>query len=109
MTEPTEADWVEASEMARELGEFDTTLRVPTTSCDVYWGSHGCHLARGHEGHHFCCCDCDDHEAVLGRRVDDDGAEWWCVGTWPYYGDTTKFTGDDAPDPSYAATLPKWD
>lgn len=55
--------------------------------CDVYWGSHGCHRPRGHEGPHWCdCCNCEDHP-------DDDSG---CVAGPPYYGDDTYFWGDDA-------------
>ena len=81
--------------------------QIPSTSCDTAWGSHGCDLERGHSGHHACdCCDCLDHIAMEGRRVDDEGSEWWCVATWPYYGTGTNFSGDDAPGPEYAASLP---
>lgn len=61
--------------------------------CDVYWGSHGCDLTRGHEGHHFCsCCDCDPH--VTEPRL--DGSFGPCVGAWPFYGPDTEFFGEDA-------------
>ena len=53
--------------------------------CRVFWGSHGCDLLRGHEGHHRCdCCECDVHEP---------GTE--CVGSHPYYGPDTSFSGED--------------
>jgi hypothetical protein len=57
------------------------------TLCRVYWGSHGCDLERGHDGHHFCnCCECTNHP-------DPDSG---CVGAYPYYGPETNFYGDDA-------------
>jgi hypothetical protein len=55
--------------------------------CEVYWGSHGCARPRGHEGDHWCdCCECDDHP-------DPDSG---CVAGPPYYGDDTRFFGDDS-------------
>jgi hypothetical protein len=55
--------------------------------CDVYWGTHGCQLARGHKGHCECwCCDCENHQPD-----NDDG----CVGKYPYYGPNTRFYGND--------------
>lgn len=57
-------------------------------SCRVYWGSHGCSRSRGHEGDHWCdCCECDDHPKQ---------GDVHCVAGPPYYGDDTKFTGEDA-------------
>jgi hypothetical protein len=56
-----------------------------TTPCRVYWGSHGCHLERGHDGH--CRCECAD----LPPEPDVIN-----VGTYPYYGDETLFYGEDA-------------
>lgn len=54
--------------------------------CDVYWGSHGCSLERGHDGDHWCyCCDCENHP-------DHDSG---CVAGPPYYGPDTNFFGDD--------------
>jgi len=54
--------------------------------CEVYWGSHGCRLERGHQGPHLCeCCRCTVHRAGL-----------CCVGAPPYYGPDTRFYGDDA-------------
>ena len=53
--------------------------------CRVYWGSHGCHLEREHDGDCECdCCDCDPHVAGTG-----------CVGKAPYYGPDTRFYGED--------------
>ena len=49
--------------------------------CRTYWGSHGCSLPKGHEGHHFCCCECVSHP-------DEDSG---CVGAFPYYGPDTNF------------------
>lgn len=64
--------------------------------CDVYWGSHGCGLERGHEGTHWCgCCDCDDVTECIKRTEED--AEDHPGGSLPYYGmDKTNFYGDDA-------------
>jgi hypothetical protein len=57
--------------------------------CRVFWGSHGCHLPRGHEGPHDCgCCECEDHE----RDHEEEG----CVATAPFYGPETRFYGEDA-------------
>ena len=59
--------------------------------CRVYWGSHGCGLEYGHDGHHDCqCCECEDHER--------DHAREGCVSTHPYYGPDTVFWGEDAAD-----------
>ncbi len=55
--------------------------------CRVYWGSHGCHLPRGHDGPHLCdCADWPDWQT-------DDEAD--NVGTPPYYGPNTRFYGED--------------
>lgn len=69
--------------------------------CRVYWGSHGCDLGFGHEG--YCRCEC----AVSRCEEDFCGEEvgGWCiagecsanVGAYPYYGDDTRFYGEDAP------------
>lgn len=65
----------------------------PENPCRVYWGSHGCHLERGHEGHHMCdCCDCEVHTG----EPDEDNIT--CVATFPYYGPDTYFYGEDSPD-----------
>jgi hypothetical protein len=64
-------------------------------SCRVYWGSHGCQYERGHDGHCKCeCCECveHDHDALLD---DGDGIEYICVGAHPYYGEMTRFYGED--------------
>jgi hypothetical protein len=62
------------------------------TSCRIYWGSHGCYLERGHEGPHWCCCDCKDHN----NQPNDEAS---CVGAYPYYGrPETNFYGEDAAD-----------
>lgn len=55
--------------------------------CQVYWGSHGCSLTRGHEG--ACICSCCDNTV---QNCDDTG----CVAHPPYYGPDTKFYGADA-------------
>lgn len=60
--------------------------------CRTYWGSHGCDLPKGHEGHHECdCCQCEDHEK---NSLLPNGAR--CVGKFPYYGPETSFYGEDA-------------
>ena len=62
------------------------TLPPGTPSCRVYWGSHGCELARGHEGDCDCgCCEC-------GCHPDPDSG---CVGKAPFYGPGTRFYGED--------------
>jgi len=61
-------------------------MRSRVLSCRVYWGSHGCCLARGHDGQCECdCCDCVEHP-------DPDSG---CVGKSPYYGPETNFYGED--------------
>ncbi len=58
--------------------------------CRVYWGSHGCDLERGHEGAHDCgCCECGENHPDAGDGV-------LCVATAPYYGEQTRFYGEDA-------------
>lgn len=58
-------------------------------SCRVYWGTHGCDYARGHEEDHECdCCDCPNHAV--------DHEDRGCVAKPPYYGPDTKFYGEDA-------------
>lgn len=60
--------------------------------CEVYWGSHGCALRKGHEGDCFCECAFDND----GNRLpceDDEGCR--NVGGPPYYGAGTRFYGDD--------------
>jgi len=60
--------------------------------CRVYWGSHGCHLVRGHDGHHLCCCDCVNHpDSDPESGLLDNG----CVGAFPFYGPQTRFYGED--------------
>lgn len=59
------------------------------SGCRVYWGSHGCHEPRGHgpDVPHACdCCECETHP-------DPDSG---CVARPPYYGDGTRFYGEDA-------------
>lgn len=63
-----------------------------TNDCRVYWGSHGCELERGHDGPHICeCAHDDDYDPVT--RLDADGVR--NVGAPPYYGEGTKFYGED--------------
>lgn len=65
--------------------------------CRIYWGSHGCSLPRGHDGHHVCCCIDPEKHWVNPEHDTEDGAR--CVGTWPYYGPEleTRFYGEDVP------------
>ncbi len=56
--------------------------------CEVFWGSHGCDLPRGHDG--YCRCDCADDEDAVPL------AEGGCnVGAYPYYGPETILYGRD--------------
>lgn len=57
--------------------------------CRVYWGSHGCDLPRGHEP--YCRCDCADEEDAVPLVDGGDN-----VGAYPYYGEGTRFYGEDA-------------
>jgi len=60
--------------------------------CRVYWGSHGCHLERGHDGDCQCdCCDCGEHHPY----PDWPDESVLCVATAPYYGVNTRFYGED--------------
>lgn len=61
----------------------------PAPRCDVFWGSHGCCLVRGHRGDCICECGYDEHGR---RRPHGDGN----VGCAPYYGPETRFYGRDA-------------
>jgi hypothetical protein len=57
--------------------------------CRVYWGSHGCSHPRGHSAdvpHECDCCACVSHP-------DEDSG---CVARPPYYGEGTRFYGEDA-------------
>jgi hypothetical protein len=54
------------------------------TQCQVYWGSHGCHLPRGHEGNHECR-DPDETEPHDG--VTRDGVDLRTGFQWDLYGD----------------------
>jgi hypothetical protein len=64
------------------------------TGCRVYWGSHGCHLRRGHKGDHWCnCCECVSHP---DPDPDNPGNAPSCVAGPPYYGQKTRYYGDDA-------------
>lgn len=76
----------------------------PAPSCDVYWGSHGCYLVRGHDGPCLCECasewDLDLEEAYvkegLAPHMDDPHHDTGNVGCPPYYGLDTIFYGDGA-------------
>lgn len=62
--------------------------------CDVYWGSHGCDLERGHGGPHRCsCADDPDIDPVTKEYRSEPGV--FNVGAPPYYGPETRFYGDD--------------
>lgn len=63
------------------------------SACRVYWGSHGCMLERGHDGEHLCSCTFVDGEMLPHM---DDEPEFGNVGRAPYYGDITRFYGEDA-------------
>lgn len=59
-------------------------------TCSVYWGSHGCKLAKNHKGYCECdCCICDDEHT--SEPIDG----FCCVAKFPYYGNNTWFYGDD--------------
>lgn len=70
----------------------------PEGFCRVYWGSHGCHLGRGHVQRdgtpHWCdCCECASHP---DPDPDNPGSAPSCVAGPPYYGPDTRFYGEDA-------------
>lgn len=67
----------------------------PEHYCRVYWGSHGCSLARGHEGEHVCDCSIAPDGSLLPHMNDAPGSG--NVGRAPYYGPDTRFYGEDAP------------
>jgi hypothetical protein len=70
------------------------TLEGPQPlSCRVYWGSHGCHLPRGHEGPHLCDCANKPDVDPVTREYPDGTLN---VGAPPYYGPDTRFYGEDA-------------
>lgn len=83
--------------MLRNSGSVSEAFANPEAheeSCRVYWGSHGCDRPRGHDGPHWCeCCTCEPGEHP--NPVDEDGDEYLCVGGPPYYGDDTRFFGED--------------
>lgn len=68
-----------------------------TDRCRVYWGSHGCQLARDHAGPHECsCCTCVDHTSdPLHGSSDPEDEGVLCVAKPPYYGPDTQFYGED--------------
>lgn len=68
----------------------------PPPHCRVYWGSHGCRHPRGHspEIPHECdCCECENHP---DPDPDNPGSKPSCVAKPPYYGERTRFYGEDA-------------
>lgn len=77
------------SESGKEPSGDGSSGTAPTfldVGCRVYWGSHGCHKPRGHEGPCWCdCCECENHP-------DDDSG---CVAGPPWYGPRTTFYGED--------------
>lgn len=61
--------------------------------CRVFWGSHGCMHPRGHDPgipHECDCCECPED------RHPDPDADALCVAKPPYYGQQTRFYGEDA-------------
>lgn len=72
-----------------------TPLRPPAL-CRVHWGSHGCRHPRGHSPdlpHECSCCECDQHP---DPDPDNPGNAPCCVAKPPYYGEQTRFYGEDA-------------
>lgn len=72
-----------------EFGGVPVDAESAGEVCRVYWGSHGCHEPRGHpaEVPHACdCCECEHHP----------DPESGCVARAPYYGEHTRFYGEDA-------------
>lgn len=71
-------------EQAEELRQM-----VANQPCDVYWGSHGCSLKRGHEGNHRCLSE--DGAEITGTDVcsEVDRNGWSMDGSfqWALYGD----------------------
>lgn len=68
----------------------------PEAPCRVYWGSHGCMHERGHDPeipHECSCCDCENHPDPDPDNLDDAPS---CVAAPPYYGEATRFYGEDA-------------
>ena len=79
---------------ARTLELADS--RDAVQHCRVYWGSHGCTHPRGHspEISHACdCCTCEQHP---DPDPDNPNGEPSCVAAPPYYGEHTRFFGEDA-------------
>jgi hypothetical protein len=68
--------------------------RTRAARCEVYWGSHGCRLGRGHDGPHLCECAVENWREYPDGYSDADGV--LNVGAPPYYGAETNFYGDDA-------------
>jgi hypothetical protein len=101
-------DWVayDPGPMPRRETEVERALRFQLL-CQVYWGSHGCHLVNGHDpgpepgnpGHECDCCDCVNHP---DPDPENPNSEPSCVAKWPYYGPSTTFYGEDAPKPAEA-------
>lgn len=61
--------------------------------CRVYWGSHGCDLARGHKSPHVC--GSEDEEGPCSQAYDAGVVRYW------EYVLLNRFT----PDPSVPPTL----
>jgi hypothetical protein len=58
--------------------------------CQVYWGTHGCSLPRGHDGNHYCK-DPDETEPHDG--ITQAGADLKSGFQWDLYGDDVR--GDE--------------
>lgn len=102
MASPDLVHWYEKPD-GMTMAEFTDSLPEPVATdpafepCRVYWGSHGCDLERGHAERdgtpHDCgCCDCGEHHPYPDWP--DEGVR--CVAKPPYYGDKTRFYGEDA-------------
>jgi hypothetical protein len=55
-------------------------------------------LDRGHEGDCICTCAFDEHGNEMPNMNTPEGAGNGNVGNVPYYGDITRFYGEDAAD-----------
>jgi hypothetical protein len=63
------------------------------SDCRLYWGSHGC-CYHDEDGSHWCdCCECEKHPDPDPGNHEDAPS---CVAGPPYYGDSTRFYGEDA-------------
>lgn len=63
------------------------------SDCRIYWGSHGC-CYHDENGSHWCdYCKCEKHPDPDPGNYEDAPS---CVAGPPYYGDSTRFYGEDA-------------